>query len=235
MRMGSMARTLHVLHHIAPAFGGHGLELRAPREIRAGAQEGAPGIEILLAPRILQREKRRPDPRLRKRPIENPGPRRSSAATPSSNAGRGDRQGRVGRVADEAARAARPATTQSTVPLVTLARQCAQVPSRFKRSSAPHAGQRAAITPPLTGVRAAGRAHEVQRSAMPLIAAFIGDHLIGIVKRLGAIHQIEVNLDALTRCVALRILDCQAAHIQALQQRMPMLRLGLRDAAATRR
>ena len=69
---------------------------------------------------------------------------------------------------------------------------------------------------------------------MPLIAPFIRDHLIRFAQHPRAIDQIEVNVDALTRCIACRTVHMHGAHIQALQKRMLMMTLGLGDTARDR-
>jgi hypothetical protein len=115
-------------------------------------------------------------------------------------------------------------TTQSTEPLVTLALQCAQVPS----SAAGRAARRdhAAVDRGTCG----GPARERPTFRVPLVLALIGHGLIGIVHGLGAIHQVKMHLNALPLCVALGGLQREPANIETLQQCMPVLRLGLRNA-----
>jgi hypothetical protein len=64
-----------------------------------------------------------------------------------------------------------------------------------------------------------------------LIAALIRDHLVRVVPHLCAIDEIEVDDDALTRFVARCAVHMHGAHIQALEKRVLVAALGLRDAA----
>ncbi len=121
------------------------------------------------------------------------------------------------------------ATTQSTVPLVTLALQWAQLPSRFRRSSAPQAGQRDAVHTSGYRSRGCGRAHEHPALAVARVLALVCHHTLVVVHGLAAIHQVEMHQQALLLRVQIRVNDVHLTHVEALEQLVPMLCLALRQ------